>query len=168
MKYDHLFGSHGLNFKGTRKEFEQRCVRKEKKLGRDLTKAEVVILTQKKEKQMRTFDTGATRDSDENKFDYEGFLSPLVIRRYAEYLHRHRTQADGKKRDSDNWQRGIPIVKYMKSHWRHFMDLWSIHRGILVKDPKDGHIISKEEALCGDIFNASGHLYELLKAKQEN
>jgi hypothetical protein len=112
---------------------------------------------------MRTFDTGATRDSDDDKIDFEGFLSPLVIRRYAEYLHKHRTQADGKLRDSDNWQKGLPLSVYMKSLWRHFIDLWSIHRGITVRDPKDGHIISMEEALCGNIFNASGYLHELLK-----
>ena len=54
---------------------------------------------------MRTFDTGATRDSDNDKLDYEGFLSPLVLRRYAEYLHKHRKQSDGKIRTSDNWQK---------------------------------------------------------------
>ena len=54
---------------------------------------------------MRTFKSGATRDDDAEKFDYEGFLSPLVIRRYAEYMHGHRKQVDGKMRDSDNCQK---------------------------------------------------------------
>lgn len=112
---------------------------------------------------MRTFESGATRDEDGDKLDYEGFLSPLVIRRYAEYLHKHRTQADGKYRESDNWQKGIPIAIYMKSLWRHLVDLWSLHRDYLVKDQKDGHDIFQEEALCAIIFNASGYLHELLK-----
>ena len=57
---------------------------------------------------MRNFDTGATRDVDTNKLDFEGFLSPVVLERYAEYMHKNRVQADGNLRDSDNWQKGIP------------------------------------------------------------
>ena len=67
---------------------------------------------------IRTFNTGATRDSDEGKLDFEGFLSPLVIERYAEYLNAHRVQSDGKLRDSDNWQNGMGLSVYMKSLWR--------------------------------------------------
>ena len=107
---------------------------------------------------MRTFDTGATRDSDDDKLDFEGFLSPLVIRRYAEYLQKHRIQVDGNKRDSDNWQKGIPLSTYMKSMWRHFVDLWTFHR------TKETFVTcDMEEALCAVIFNASGYLHELLK-----
>lgn len=116
------------------------------------------------EKKMREFDTGATRDDDDDKFDYEGFLSPLVIRRYAAYLHKHRTQADGKKRDSDNWQKGIPISAYLKSLWRHLIDLWSVHRKYLICWPPTEAERTKEEALCAIIFNASGYLHEILKA----
>ena len=117
---------------------------------------------------MRTFDTGATRDSDDEKLDYEGFLSPLVIRRYAEYLHKHRTQSDGKLRDSDNWQKGIPLTTYMKSMWRHFVDLWTFHRGYwrpVVQSPEADITTRRdtEEALCAIIFNASGYLHEFLK-----
>jgi hypothetical protein len=115
---------------------------------------------------MQTFETGATRDSDEDKFDYEGFLSPLVLRRYAEYMHLHRRQADGLLRDSDNWQKGIPISKYMKSLWRHFMDLWTIHRGYAAFDDKDGHLLTKQEVLCSVIFNSMGYLHEELKRAQ--
>ena len=107
---------------------------------------------------MREFDTGATRDTDTNKLDYEGFLSPLVLERYAQYLNKHRVQADGKLRDSDNWQKGIPIKVYMKSKWRHFMDTWLWYR---VK-PVGANI---EESLCAVIFNAQGYLFELLKER---
>ena len=103
---------------------------------------------------MRIFDTGATRDSEEGKLDYEGFLSPLVLRRYAKYLNEHRVQADGKLRDSDNWQKGIPLNAYMKSMWRHFMDLWTNHRGYIGTE-------RIEDTLCAIIFNASGYLHEL-------
>ena len=117
---------------------------------------------QAQESQMREFDTGATRDSDDSKFDYEGFLSPLALRRYAEYMHKHRTQADGKPRDSDNWQKGIPIVTYCKSMWRHLVDLWTLHRGLKVER------VTKQDALCAIIFNAFGYLHELEKKRWDN
>jgi len=37
---------------------------------------------------VRTFDTGATRDTEDGKLDYEGFLSGRVLKRYAEYMIR--------------------------------------------------------------------------------
>jgi hypothetical protein len=115
---------------------------------------------------MEIFETGATRDSSDDKLDYEGFLSPAVLQRYAQYLHKHRTQADGKQRDSDNWQKGIPRQKYMKSMWRHFMDTWFYHRELVPSpDIRTGETSTQEEALCALIFNASGYLFELLKGK---
>lgn len=114
---------------------------------------------------MRNFDTGATRDSEDGKVDFDGFLSPIALKRYADYLNSHRKQADGKMRDSDNWQRGIPKSVYMKSDFRHFIDLWAIHRGYEVFDPKDGHKITIEEALCAVLFNTFGYLHEELKSK---
>ena len=77
---------------------------------------------------MRYFETGATRNTDATSHDFEGFISPLVISRFGEYMHSHRQQADGKLRDSDNWQKGIPQDSYMKSGWRHFLDWWMGHR----------------------------------------
>ena len=79
---------------------------------------------------VRTFDTGANRDVDEGKLDFEGFLSPTVLKAYAEYMHKNRTLRDGSLRDSDNWQKGIPIPVYMKSMYRHFFDVWSNYRGL--------------------------------------
>lgn len=108
---------------------------------------------------MRTFETGATRDTDSGKLDYEGFLSPLVLERYAQYMDEHRRQADGAFRDSDNWQKGIPRDAYMKSLWRHFMDAWKAHRGLSIR-------VSIEEALCAVLFNAMGYLHEILRDRQ--
>jgi hypothetical protein len=102
----------------------------------------------------RTFETGACRDTDHGKIDPEGFLDPAVIRAFSEYMHRNRTMADGSVRDSDNWRRGIPLDAYMKSLWRHFLDVWEIHRG----RPDD-----PTEALCGVLFNSMGYLSEVLK-----
>lgn len=109
---------------------------------------------------IRKFETGATRDSDIGKLDYEGFLSPLVIERYAEYMHKHRVQPDGNLRESDNWQKGMPLKEYMKSGWRHFMDWWKHHRG--------NKAVDIEEVLCALIFNSMGYLYEVLKERRGN
>jgi hypothetical protein len=51
---------------------------------------------------MRTFKTGATRNDDSNKLDFEGFLSPTALEHFAEYMNKNRVQADGNIRDSDN------------------------------------------------------------------
>lgn len=109
----------------------------------------------------RTFATGATRDTDEGKYDYEGFFSPLVIQRFGQYMNKHRKQSDGKLRDSDNWQKGIPLTAYIKSAWRHFIDWWKEHRGYKTKD-------GIEEALCAILFNVQGYLHEYLKRKESN
>jgi len=107
---------------------------------------------------IRQFKTGATRDTEEGKYDFEGFLSPLVLERFGEYMHKHRKQADGKLRDSDNWQKGIPQDAYIKSGFRHFMDWWKEHRGY-------GSREGLEDALCALLFNVQGYLHEHLKDK---
>lgn len=100
---------------------------------------------------MRVFETGATRDTDENKLDFEGFLSPAFLYAFANYMHKHRVQADGALRASDNWQKGIPSEAYMKSAFRHFMEAWSLWRA-------NGKGLSPEmvEALLALTFNVQG------------
>lgn len=105
---------------------------------------------------MRVFDGGATRDAEDAKLDYEAFLSPIVLERYAIYMHKHRVLPNGQLRDGDNWQKGIPKDVYMKSAFRHFHSLWKAHRGY----PTDEDI---EESLCALIFNAMGYLHELYR-----
>jgi hypothetical protein len=110
---------------------------------------------------IRTFETGATRDTDEGKFDYEGFLSPAVLFRFAAYMHRNRRMRDGSLRASDNWQKGIPQEQYVKSLFRHFHTVWWLHRkGLRFED-------CFQEALCGVIFNAMGLLFEALRLTGE-
>jgi hypothetical protein len=119
------------------------------------------------EASVRQFGTGATRDLDANKLDFEGFLSPLVLERYAEHMHKARKMPDGSMRESDNWQLGIPVVAYMKSLFRHFFSVWKLHRGLPVTEVVRGETIVKdlETELCAVLFNASGMLHEVLKAK---
>lgn len=112
--------------------------------------------------EIRQFETGATRDKNANKYDYEGFLCPLVIREYGAYMHKNRLQKDGTLRASDNWQNGIPKDSYMESIWRHFHDLWTLHRGYEAVD-FEGKPVTIKEALCGIMFNAMGYLHEVIK-----
>ena len=104
----------------------------------------------------RVFDTGASRNSDEGKLDFEGFLSPIVLKAYAEYMHKNTFLEDGTRRDSDNWQKGIPVPAYMKSMYRHFFDVWSNYRGLETPE-------TQVQNLCGLLFNTMGMLHEILK-----
>lgn len=106
---------------------------------------------------LRLFETGATRDTDAGKPDYEGFLSPAVLVRYGEYMTEHRKQKDGSLRDSDNWQRGIARSSYVKSLLRHVFDVWLLQRGIT----RGASTSSVQEALCAVMFNAMGLLHEI-------
>lgn len=117
----------------------------------------------------RTFSTGATRDVADNKLDYEGFLSPAVLQRFAEYMHKNRFMKDGSVRDSDNWQKGIPLDAYMKSMFRHFMEVWCLHRGVEVVRPEedDDWTPDLEDSLAGLLFNVQGMLHEVLKQRRD-
>ena len=119
----------------------------------DLIEADALESIRKTEK-IRQFKSGATRDTDTGKLDWEGFISPVAMRRYAEYMHRHRTQADGSLRDSDNWQAGFPRRQTMKSLVRHAWDLWyEWRRG------RDEAVMV--DLLCAVIFNAQSLLLEI-------
>ncbi|HVI55470.1 MAG TPA: hypothetical protein VM621_10515 [Luteibacter sp.] len=113
------------------------------------------------EAEIRQFSTGATRDTDAGKLDFDGFLSPLVLRQYADYMHAHRKLPDGSLRASDNWTLGIARDVYMKSLWRHFFAVWEESKGI---ETPDGLV----ENLCAVLFNASGMLHEVLKAEHDH
>lgn len=111
---------------------------------------------------MREFEGGATRDDDETKPDFEAFLSPLVIKAYGDYMHRHRKQADGSVRAGDNWQKGFGPNHYsvcMSSLWRHFLDLWLIHRGNSARE-------SLEDALNGILFNVMAYYHKVLEGQK--
>ena len=118
----------------------------------------------KKKEKVRKFESGATRDQDNNKLDYEGFLSPLVLKRYAEYMNNHRYLSDGSLRDSDNWQKLFGkhhLDVCMKSKMRHDMNLWLNHRGFNGESMED-----IEDACCAIIFNTMAYLFKVLKDKE--
>lgn len=117
----------------------------------------------KTENGVRHFETGATRSAEGDKYDYEGFLSPLALERFGAYMHAHRKQPDGTVRDSDNWQKGIPVPQYVKSLWRHLVSTWKHFR--LNWQTPAGLGPEIEDDLCAVIFNAQGMLHEILKAR---
>lgn len=113
----------------------------------------------------RVLPTGATRSADTGRYDPEAFLSPIVIERLCEFMAKNQVLADGSRREGDNWQKGMPLAVYMKGLWRHFLHLWTRHRGYSVQDKHASPDI--EEDLCAVIFNAQGYLFEILKDKRK-
>jgi hypothetical protein len=113
--------------------------------------------------QIRKFATGAVRSEDAVRDDPEGYLSPLAVQRFCQYMTKHRTQADGSIRTSDNWQLGMPIPSYFKGAWRHFLHAWSRHRGWPVADSRAAADL--EEDLCALMFNVQGALHEIVKTR---
>lgn len=109
----------------------------------------------------RTFDTGAYRDTNDGKPDYEGCLSPIALEAYADYMRRKQTMADGTLRASDNWQLGMTKAEWLKSLYRHLIQLAKLHRGYAVLDK--GGPVTLRDACCGVLFNAFGYLHELVK-----
>lgn len=110
---------------------------------------------------IRTFDSGATRDTDGGKLDFTRALSPIVLERYVQYLDKHRKQPDGSVREFDNWKRGLPFRESFSSLGRHYNDLWKMIEGYLAVDNHGPCNI--DDTLCAIIFNASTMLHERLR-----
>lgn len=117
---------------------------------------------------MREFASGATRSSSDNKPDYEGFLSPIVLRAFGEYMHKHRHQTDGKLRASDNWQKGIPDAELLKSMLRHTVDVWRMHRMKVRFLADEEEPKNYRDQLIAIIFGAQALLYNDLVGKGDN
>lgn len=107
---------------------------------------------------MRKFPSGATRDDEIGKLDFEGSLHPLVLKRFAEYMRTHRGDPP---RPDDDWQKLFGEEHYdvcMRSLWRHFHDVWMEHRGYKSRE-------GMEDALMGVMFNVMAYAYKYLKEK---
>lgn len=109
---------------------------------------------------MRQFDSGATRDNNADKYDYKGFLSAKAIRRFGQYMHQHRKQADGSMRGSDNWKLGIPIAAYTESFVRHTIDFMAALEKLPQGSPE------ADELACAIWFNVQGYLHEREKLRE--
>lgn len=114
---------------------------------------------------MTGFGTGATRSSADGKPDYRGFLSPQAQEMFGRYMMRHQTQADGKRRASDNWKKGMPVKRYAESLYRHAQTLHKHLDRIFANDklPRVGtpEWTQLEEEVCGVFFNIQGLMHEL-------
>lgn len=116
---------------------------------------------------IRISSTGANRDSAINKLEYVKYISPIVLKAFAEYMLKHSILPDGTKRAGDNWKKGFgetyretkDIV--FNSDFRHFMDLWLEHDGFESQNGVD-------EALGGIIFNTMAYWDAILKERLEN
>jgi len=117
------------------------------------------------DEQIRTFGGGATRDTVQGKLSYVKALSPIVLRRYVQYLDQHRTLPDGSRREFDNWKKGIPVETYLDSLIRHAIAYWLIQQGYEEFD-NHGKVIA-EDTLCAIIFNAMGCLHEIIKSAED-
>ena len=109
----------------------------------------------------RQFSTGSNRDTNKDKLEVARFLSPEVIERYCEYMHKNRFLANGELRDPDNWKKlfGENHEQVcLDSLTRHFLAYWK--NCDTLHDDKQ-----KEEELCGIMFNAMASLYALIKKK---
>lgn len=116
---------------------------------------------------IRKFSTGATRDSQEGKNEYIGFLDPTIIEEFGNYMTKHRIQSNGQLRDAANWKKGITKNSYIESLFRHFIDLWFLHLGYKRFDKKDGHELTVKEVCSACLFNIQGYLYEELKEESK-
>ena len=117
---------------------------------------------------IRTFESGATRDTEEGKISYPGILSWQVLQRFGDYMSEHRLQKDGSLRGWANWKLGIPKEAYLQSLFRHLVDVWMMHEqrddlGDELDCYEDNKIL--EDALCAILFNAQGYLYEHLNGR---
>ena len=110
---------------------------------------------------LRTFSTGATRDTAEGKTEPWGFTSALAEKAYCEYMNKHRMQTDGELRDSDNWKKGIPLDAFYHSLGRHVLDLRLIWEGY-ENEARTGNLA---EVLCAIKFNVDGMLHELVRKR---
>ncbi len=82
---------------------------------------------------IRKFAGGGMRDTDKGKLDFNGFLSPIVLEAFAQYMNIHMDMPDGSGRSSDNWKNGFGEKHYdicMKSLHRHFQDAWMEHERV--------------------------------------
>ena len=108
---------------------------------------------------MRKWDTGANRNIADGKLEFARFLSPLVLKRFCEYMEKHRHLENGDVREPDNWKNlfGDNHEQVcLDSLARHFLDLWLETEGGKGRE-------EKQDTLCAIMFNSMAILYKILK-----
>jgi len=125
-----------------------------------ITPAEAQETNPKDAAGIQTFESGATRTSEDGRLSYVRGLSPVVLRRYLQYLAKHRKQADGSMREFDNWKQGIPMRRSFDGLGRHFFTLWLLMEGLDIYDDSGQEDI--QDVLCAIMFNTMSMLYQEL------
>ena len=108
----------------------------------------------------KVYSTGAFRSSSVDKIDYDGILSPYALEAWSRYLLWCSYLDNGDRRTSDNWQKGMSLIDYRKSLWRHLVDVWRILRGY-PPQTKETNLVW---ACAATLFNINGILHEAIKA----
>jgi hypothetical protein len=85
--------------------------------------------------QRETFDSGAVRDTDDDK-PRPDLISPFMLERLGRWL-----KAGADKYGEHNWQKGLPVSRCIASLYRHLMYYMQSATG--------------EDYLCGVIANAT-------------
>jgi hypothetical protein len=98
---------------------------------------------------MRTFETGAVRDSDTNKEDYIETISWTAFKRYAKYMTSKKSRYG-----QGNFKKGIPIESYEQSLVRHLQKY-------LANKYEDGTEEKDDDHLSAMVFNLFGIMHEL-------
>lgn len=113
---------------------------------------------------MRGGGKDSLRSNLEGKAELVKFLSPLVLKRYGEYMMKHQITEAGEKREGDDWKKSWDQDWWndtlIDSKIRHILDAWLIHDGYEFEARDD-----EEEALCAEIFGAMGRLHNILHKK---
>jgi len=97
---------------------------------------------------VRSFSSGAIRDSEESKEDYTETISWTAFKRYAQYMTGKKA-----KYGAGNFKKGIDISSYERSLLRHVQKYMSNKYEVGNTEKDDDHI-------SAIIFNCFGILHE--------
>ena len=99
-------------------------------------------------KNIRTFKSGAVRDSENDKEDYVETLAWRSLKRYAKYMTSKKS-----KYGRGNFKKGIDIESYERSLVRHLQKYFE-------NKYEQGQVEKNEDHLSGMVFNIFGIMYE--------
>ena len=75
----------------------------------------------------RTFETGATRNGNKGKYEFDKYVNPINELSYAQYMKSHQV-INWEYRPWDNRQKGIPFDSLFESAYRHMQTLCLLYQ----------------------------------------
>lgn len=114
---------------------------------------------------LRQFSSGAIRDNNENKPNYAGFTSPLILKAFGNYMQKHQILPDGSKRNADNWkglfgENHMQVCYECKCRHDHDLALYMDGYGDWARD-------NLLDVLCAIKFNVDAMIYKIMKDEYE-